>query len=367
MSKAKKPEATAKKPAVKAAKKAVRTKHRSPNYPAIALRRAVDLANSIYTRDRMAKIPIAVAHDRLGVKRHSGLGNQLVAAMKAYGLLNVDGKGEKREVQLTDRAHRIVLNASDRSEMLRKAAVEPAINQKLWAKYGETGLPQNDVLREFLIWTLKFNSDTVAEFIKDFSDTVRFAGLTNQDIIQPPADDPTEGDDGESCGIIVGDFVQWNSRGVAQFFAPKQVIALSDDGLFAFFEDSETGIPLAELEAADPADSTKLTDETPKPPLRSPVNPLFKSSRTNPDGSGDMTQAAEQTAARKGPEKPGQLGIALAPNQATRKLPVTLPSLRVAVLEVPFPMSAADYKALSNALALFEDALTVKCETPATE
>lgn len=304
MSKAKQADATEDKGGANMA----RTKHRSPNYPAISLQRAIALADAIHSRDRMAKIPIAVAHDRLKVKRHSGLGNQLIAAMKAYGLLKVDGTGEKREVQLTERAHRIVLKASDRGEMIQKAALEPAINKKLWGKYGPTGLPQNDVLREYLIWDLKFNPDTVASFIKDFSDTVRFAKLADEDIIK------TEDDLAEQIqDIEVGDYIQWMSDGVEQFFRPMQVINVVDGHVFV--EDSSTGIPMNEATVVgDPAKAIKT------PAIAPPVK--------------------------------------LPSHQVTRELPITLPSLQVAILRVPCPMTEADYKVLADSLALFKTALT---------
>jgi hypothetical protein len=41
-----------------------------------------------------------------------------------------------------------------------------------------------------------------------------------------------------------------------------------------------------------------------------------------------------------------------------RELPITLPSLNIAVLRVPFPMDSADYDALETTLKAFKTALT---------
>ena len=46
------------------------------------------------------------------------------------------------------------------------------------------------------------------------------------------------------------------------------------------------------------------------------------------------------------------------PAEATLKIPVTLPSLKVAWMEIPYPLSEDEYKTLANALATYKVALT---------
>lgn len=48
--------------------------------------------------------------------------------------------------------------------------------------------------------------------------------------------------------IKINNFVQWVSQGSNQWKEPKRVIAISEDGLFAFVEGSGTGIPINQLE-----------------------------------------------------------------------------------------------------------------------
>jgi hypothetical protein len=45
----------------------------------------------------------------------------------------------------------------------------------------------------------------------------------------------------------VGDYVQWEPKGILQFVEPQRVVRISDDGAFAFVEDSNTGLPIREL------------------------------------------------------------------------------------------------------------------------
>lgn len=47
--------------------------------------------------------------------------------------------------------------------------------------------------------------------------------------------------------LLPGDFVQWVSQGVEQFAEPKPIVKISEDGKFAFFEDSATGVPVEQL------------------------------------------------------------------------------------------------------------------------
>ncbi len=46
-------------------------------------------------------------------------------------------------------------------------------------------------------------------------------------------------------------FVHWVSQGANQWSAPKRVVHVSEDGQYAFFDGSMTGIPLSQLEVAE--------------------------------------------------------------------------------------------------------------------
>lgn len=161
-----------------------RTKHRSPNYPAIHLGTAVELANSVYRLDRLQQLPIHVAHVRLGYKAGGSSGNQSVAAFISFGLAETVGTGSSRRFGLTDRARRICLGSSDRPELLRECALLPSIHKKIWERYrGE--IPQDDVLRHFLLFenTPSFNDESVDRFIAEFRNTIEFAKLSKDTIV----------------------------------------------------------------------------------------------------------------------------------------------------------------------------------------
>lgn len=45
----------------------------------------------------------------------------------------------------------------------------------------------------------------------------------------------------------VGDYVQWEPKGIMQFTEAKQITKISDDGTFAFVDHNGTGLPIHEL------------------------------------------------------------------------------------------------------------------------
>ena len=50
-----------------------------------------------------------------------------------------------------------------------------------------------------------------------------------------------------ASAVHVGDYVQWISLGAAQFCEPQQVTHVTDDGVWAFVDLSDTGILVSEL------------------------------------------------------------------------------------------------------------------------
>lgn len=169
-----------------------RSKHRSPNYPLFDLGKAVELAKKLYDTDKVHKVPIGVVHERWGYKKNSSAGNQAVAAAKSYGLVSVEGTGEQRLIAVTDTGRRIILNAPDRPELLKKAAVGPSLFNSLWGRYRIDGLPSDDVLSHHLIFDRKFNEDIVNYAIDRFKKTVAFAKLVAGDTIEGGGDEEDE-------------------------------------------------------------------------------------------------------------------------------------------------------------------------------
>jgi len=71
-----------------------------------------------------------------------------------------------------------------------------------------------------------------------------------------------DGESDEAYIPKVGDYVQWEPKGVMQFVVPQRVAKISDDGAFAFVEDSSTGLPIGELVLQDKPAPVKISAKT---------------------------------------------------------------------------------------------------------
>ena len=173
------------------------TRHRSPNFPAIDLEKAVERAVALHKSAKTHFVPVGVAHELWGYKALGSIADQAVAALKAFGLVEIEGEGDKRQLRVTDAARRIILGSPDRDALLKQAALSPSIHKTLWLKYGEIGLPDDDVLRPYLLIDLKFNEGSVDSFIAEFRHTLSYAKVTTDDKMTDEEDEyelvPQEG------------------------------------------------------------------------------------------------------------------------------------------------------------------------------
>lgn len=149
-------------------------KVRSPSFPAIDLREAVERARALYEAERRnaARPEIVVAHWGYSPKSSGGL--QAIAALRAYGL--VEGEGV---VRLADQGVHLALDdpgAPQWTAMAREAALAPPVHARLWERYG-ADLPSDKNLRSFLVLELGFNEGAVDLCLRNYRETLGFAGL----------------------------------------------------------------------------------------------------------------------------------------------------------------------------------------------
>lgn len=230
---------------------------RSPRYPAMPLRDAVAKVKSVYDADKTAGTPIASAIKHMGYKGRSGPSTAALAALKRFGLV------EKRGARLfpSQRAVAILcLPEFDprRKKALVEAAIAPEIYRSLIDKYRGTGLPSASSLEHELILENKFNHNAISGFVKDFLDSLKYAGLTDENGVLltqslPDVDSDSDDDDGglplppSSMTPVVGSHVVWLSNGKYHYKGAKQLISISKDGKWGFVEGIEDGIPMDDL------------------------------------------------------------------------------------------------------------------------
>jgi len=162
------------------AKDLAQVKQRSPEHPGVSLKEALGRAQEFYKHESFnyASVDVAKAHWGYGPVSSSGL--RLLAALIHYGLLEEQGAGAQRRVRLTALAKAILVDrredSTERSAALRKAALNPKLIKTLWDQWGPN-IPSDPSMEFDLIQKYKFNPGSVRSFIRDFKETVTYAGL----------------------------------------------------------------------------------------------------------------------------------------------------------------------------------------------
>jgi hypothetical protein len=210
-------------------------RHRSPNYPGISLKTAVEKITSWYKADGLVASPKDAAMKHMG-----GDAGRVISALKGFGLVTeADGR-----VKLAQRGIDIVARPpedSKRQQALKDASLSPVIYGELVKGY-PGGLPSDTTLEAELIAVRKFNPKSVSSFIEDFKATLEFAGISPSTVV-----DLSEESEEPHEEVQIGDYVQWEAQGMLRLPEPRRVRALSEDGEWAFLDGSDTGVPKQEL------------------------------------------------------------------------------------------------------------------------
>jgi hypothetical protein len=238
---------------------AKKKRQRSPNYPTVGLREAVDRAKRFVSANGKAAAMPAIAAKLIGFATAHGQAYSALSALKKFGLLEEkDGR-----VLPTQRTMEIVsLPEADprRLKAIRDAAISPTIYSELLKQYRDTNIPNDQTLAGELVAYKGFNPNGVKEFLKAFRETIEFAGLSDLTVLG------SENEADESPNRIkVGDYVQWEPKGILQFQEPKRVRDIKDG--FVFVDDSPVGMPMADV-TVEEAPATPLKPHIVTPPQR---------------------------------------------------------------------------------------------------
>ncbi len=161
-------------------------KHRSPNYPYVGLKEALEKTESIRKIGGIHPVGLTSAMSEWSYKE--GTTNSVLAALKAFGLVDVTGEGKQRQLKVTEVARKILVDHSEKADLLKKAALNPTLYAELWKQFGPDLPPSDKPISEYLIFTRHFNEKVVSNVIKDFKDTISFANLSQSDKIEPDLD-----------------------------------------------------------------------------------------------------------------------------------------------------------------------------------
>lgn len=159
---------------------------RSPNYPVIALEKGIELAAALFKSQQRYPVSVEVAAKDWNISPKSSYLSQHVAAMSAYGLVDIEGEKESRKVKVSDLAFKIILDkrpdSEDRKMLIKESSLNPDIFRKIYEKY-PSGLPSDHALQYELVTSYKFNPDAVDDFMKIMKQTFSFANIYESGIV----------------------------------------------------------------------------------------------------------------------------------------------------------------------------------------
>ena len=169
---------------------------RSPKYPQLPLREAIERVGKVYQSERTHKVPkLAVAKD-LNYGSLNGASVSLIGTLKSYGLLHEDKDG----VRVTDDAVTILRapeSHPDKAKALQRAAFAPRIFNELREAYGEdpSGLPGETALR-YELEKRGFLEKATGEVIRIYRDNLELVSETDTEYTEaePVGEQPGEAD-----------------------------------------------------------------------------------------------------------------------------------------------------------------------------
>lgn len=232
-----------------------RSRIRSPSYPSLSLRKAVDSVGKIYEVYRTSPVDRLAAAKLIGYSALSGPASSALGSLRGYGLMEFAGKGTST---VTDRAKKILYpeNETQRLENLIEASETPPIFLEIKQTFADHHVPPKQGIVG-LLNRKELSAKAVKIATRSFIETAEFLLEEKQKLSDSagiPSNENVELSTSASNGIAektvevhVGSLVQWESHGVSQFPEPRRVRQVSEDGDWVFVDGSETGIPVSDV------------------------------------------------------------------------------------------------------------------------
>ena len=250
-------------------------KERSPNFPFITLSKALERARTVYSATKRYDARLADMANALGTGVKSSGTLQTLSAMISYGLLEDNGSGDTRKFKISELGFKALEDnrPGAKETALAEAALKPKLIAEYFALWGDDR-PIDSISVSELRMERGFTEDGAKAFLRVYDDAIRYAVKPGNGK-QSDADSKVAAQAADpiiDTNIEIGDLVQWESGGVLRLEKPTAVRAFHDhEGhLWAFVEDSETGIPMEEL---------ILQQKAPPAPRVPPTMPLEAKAR----------------------------------------------------------------------------------------
>jgi len=247
---------------------------RSPAYPAISVKRAIEQADALFKQEGEYEAPISSTIGAWGYSEKSSGGRQTLATMKYYGLIDVSGDGAGRMVKISDLAKHILLDEreddTEKRQLIRDVALNPAAHSALYEKY-RNGLASDGSVEHFLVFEEGFKSAAAKDLLAEFKVTADYVGLYQPDNKLDKTDDSDIGNGvkKETPTVKTGDKIQATVQDVDLFADGAIVQGISEDGEYVFVDQSDSGVPIEDVTIME----TAQFETSPTPPAK-PMNLL---------------------------------------------------------------------------------------------
>lgn len=144
---------------------------RSPQYPAIGLREAVEKVKLIWEKDHMNELPRDVVAQHMGYASLNGKSLGVLSAVGKFGLL--EGRGD--QIKVSELALQILAYESGdpaRIEALKEASLKPVLFSEIQEKFSG-GNVSDQALRSYLL-TRRYIPSAVDAVIRSYRETQEF-------------------------------------------------------------------------------------------------------------------------------------------------------------------------------------------------
>lgn len=247
---------------------------KSPPYPYLDLEAALERARQLATVARGFAVPVPAVAKTWKFSEKSSSTVKVLGALNQFGLIQDEGPAGAKAYKLSDLAEAIISDhrpqSKDRDEAIKAAALRPKVFQELWEKFGKAEVDQTTLEYELtrnrkLAGKAPFSEDAAKDVALTYRASLLFAGLdqsnyTGKDGVEDLTADESKTQNGK---IDVSSKVRWNSGGVDQFENPATVLAISDDGKWAWTDQGDAAVNVAELTAI--AESSEQESDVPPP------------------------------------------------------------------------------------------------------
>jgi hypothetical protein len=158
------------------------SKDRSPSFPFIPLKIAIERLEAFEKKFGRHPTPFVKVGLAWGLKEKSSQADQILAALRSFGLVRYEGMGKERQASLTEEGRTYIRAQQDsvKRQILKQSALRPKIIRKFWTTWGPDR-PPDEVALDQLTLKNSFTDAGAKNFLSVYDATIAYAGLTAYD------------------------------------------------------------------------------------------------------------------------------------------------------------------------------------------